>query len=365
MRKTPAPPAPQRRTTAGSGKPNRFRRPQLTTANAARAWATNPGVDEVRLPWWGTLTTSAGEPPSAASPPASRSPGNRTRRPAKSTRTTRELSLTLARGSGSAGPTATSAAGPPPLSRRRAHDPRARGGELREQRAVGLVAGLPVHPDFVDGDMRRHGGEPPEVIGVGMGQHRHVDSADPVRAEKRPHRPLARVGSLVAEQAPTGVDEPDRAPRLHHRRVSLSHVEKRDPQPVRSMRPPVAHRDGDAAAGHDPSPSPPQRDEGDQQEHELERPRRRDLPHRGDARDVMHQEREAVGGESGDTEQERAERRGGERGPGEAERQDDELGQRHHDQVGDDAGRLQDAEMERGERRGREERDGRGADHPP
>ena len=58
VRATSAPPARQRSTTSGAGNPNEFATPHEITASAGWVAATNAAVDEVGLPWCGTLTTS-------------------------------------------------------------------------------------------------------------------------------------------------------------------------------------------------------------------------------------------------------------------------------------------------------------------
>jgi len=92
-----APASCVRRTTCGCGIAKRPSQGADETAMLAPTAARKPAVDEVRLPWCGSFSTSARRSgrvaSSAASPSASRSPGSSTRRPATSTRTTSERSL--------------------------------------------------------------------------------------------------------------------------------------------------------------------------------------------------------------------------------------------------------------------------------
>lgn len=109
VRTTSAPACRQRATVSACGNPKRLPAPTLTAAQRGRTAATNGGVELVRLPWWGTLTTSAdrARPPAsaAASPAASTSPGKSQAVAPKVTRSTSEASFSVS--SPSAPPTAS------------------------------------------------------------------------------------------------------------------------------------------------------------------------------------------------------------------------------------------------------------------
>ncbi len=59
VRQTRAPASCSVCSVFGCGCPNRLRQPTETTASRGATAAMNAGVDDVRLPWWPTLSTSA------------------------------------------------------------------------------------------------------------------------------------------------------------------------------------------------------------------------------------------------------------------------------------------------------------------
>lgn len=92
---TVAPAARQRATISGRGSPKRLPKPAETSARRGPTALTNASLEELRLPWCGTSTTSAasGSASIAASALASVSASSSARPPGPPTRIAQEPSL--------------------------------------------------------------------------------------------------------------------------------------------------------------------------------------------------------------------------------------------------------------------------------